>query len=69
MRLFSPDVRLSAAAYSPTAPPEGPRIEIRLRPLALGSPLPVLPLAVRGLGSLPLDLEATYTQARRFSRL
>jgi hypothetical protein len=38
-------------------------------PLAVGQPLPTLPLAVRGLGRLPVDLEATYSEARQRGRI
>ena len=34
-------------------------------PLALGQPLPLLPLALRGAFFVPVDLEATYTEARQ----
>jgi hypothetical protein len=40
-----------------------------MEPLAVGGPLPTMPLAVRGLGCLPIDLEATYTEARKKGRL
>jgi len=67
--LFGPGVSVYAAAYRPTRPPEGDRVELWLAPLVLGRPLPVLPLALRGAGCVPVDLEATYTEARRRSRL
>ena len=38
-------------------------------PLTVGRPLPTLPLALRGANAVPLDLEATYTEARARSRL
>jgi hypothetical protein len=38
-------------------------------PLALGGALPELPLALLGTRAIPLDLEATYTEARRRARL
>gem|GEM_PF-5535882 len=38
-------------------------------PLALGQPLPVLPLALRNAGVVPVDLETTYTEACQRSRL
>jgi hypothetical protein len=45
------------------------QIDVWLTPMALGQPLPVLPLALRGDGCVPLNLEATYTEARTRSRL
>ena len=47
------------------------RNEIDIWPvvLTLGATLPVLPLALKGAHALPLDLEATYTDARQRSRL
>ncbi len=47
----------------------GDQIELWTRPLALGGPLPVLPLALRNVGVLPVDLEGTYGEARKRSRL
>ena len=67
--LFRADVSVYAAAYRPTRPPEGDRVELWPVPLVVGQPLPVLPLALRGAAAVPMDLEATYTEARRRSRL
>jgi hypothetical protein len=36
--------------------------------LAVGHPLPLLPLALRGAFFVPVDLEATYMSARGASR-
>ena len=38
-------------------------------PLAVSAALPILPLALRGGPTLPIDLETTYAEARRRSRL
>lgn len=56
-----------AAAYRPVPgeQPPAPGIEAWAYPLAVGSPLPVVPLYLRGHGCIPLDLEATYTETRR----
>jgi hypothetical protein len=45
--------------------------DIDLWPVAVsvGSSLPLLPLALKGAEAIPLDLEATYTDARQRSRL
>lgn len=68
--LFPPDTPIYAAAYWPTATAEaGPQVDLWREPLRLGGDLPVLPLALRGNGSVRVDLEASYTDARRRSRL
>ena len=38
-------------------------------PLAVGRPLPTQALAVRGFGCLPIDLEASYQEARQRGRI
>jgi len=60
---------LHAAAYRPIRRQEQNQLDVWLRPLAVGQSLPLLPLALRGGGSVPLDLEASYTEARTRSRL
>ena len=60
---------LHAAAYRPIRRQEKNQLDVWLKPLALGQPLPLLPLALRGGGCVPLDLEASYTDARTRSRL
>ncbi len=60
---------LHAAAYRPARRMEKNQIDVWRTPLALGKSLPELPLALRGDGCVPLDLEATYTEARSRSRL
>lgn len=59
------DVALYAAAYRPARRQTGDEIDVWPTPLALGQPLPTLPLALRGYGCVPLDLEASYTEARQ----
>jgi Protein of unknown function (DUF4058) len=63
------DVLLYAAAYRPVHRDERNEIDVWDATLAVDQPLPTLPLALRGNGSVPLDLEASYTEARRRSRL
>jgi hypothetical protein len=58
-----------ATAYRPSRRAEGDQIQAWLRPLQPGEALPVLPLSLANAGVVPLDLEATYTDARRRSRL
>jgi hypothetical protein len=66
---FPSPTPLYAAAYRPTRTRKGDHIDLWFDPLGVGHSLPTMPLAVRGLGSLPLDLDATYTEARRRCRL
>jgi hypothetical protein len=60
---------LYATAYRPAHRQERNEIDLWREPLALGQPLPTLPLAVRGLGCLPIDLEGTYMEARKRGRI
>jgi hypothetical protein len=67
---FPGGAALYAAAYRPVRRPEtGDQIELWPQPLTVGEPLPVLPLALRGAVTVPVDLEATYSEARQRSRL
>ena len=63
------DVSLAALAYRPAHKDGQDQIDAWLVPLQVGGTLPVLPLALRGAGSVPLDLEATYTETRQRCRL
>ena len=74
--LQQPEQRGCRRVRACTPPPTGPsagrrrtRSNVWLTPLALGQPLPLLPLALLGGGCVPLDLEATYTLACERSRL
>jgi hypothetical protein len=51
---------LYAVAYRPSRRSTADQIEIWPMPLALGDRLPTAPLALRGVGTFPLDLETTY---------
>jgi hypothetical protein len=66
---FADDTLLYAASYRPSRRPTGDQIEMWLNPLGVGQPLPAVPLALRGGPTVPLDLEATYTEVLRDSRL
>lgn len=59
------EASLYAAAYRPARRKDADQIDVWPAPLALGQPLPVMPLALRGYGCIPLDLEASYTEARQ----
>lgn len=58
-----------AVAYRPTRTPAADQTEVWPFPLAAGRPLPTVPLALRGVATLPLDLEPTYRTACADSRL
>jgi hypothetical protein len=66
---FATPMPLYATAYRPVHRAHGNEIDVWREGLAVGGPLPTLPLAVRGLGALALDLEATYMEARRRGRI
>jgi hypothetical protein len=63
------DVDLYAVAYRPARRGESNQLDLWPVALAVGQPLPLLPLALRGAFSVPVDLEAAYTEARRRCRL
>lgn len=67
--LMEPAAALYAVAYRPSRQTSGDQIELWPVPLAVGQPLPVLPLALRNAGVVPVDFEATYREACRRSRL
>jgi hypothetical protein len=63
------DVSLAALAYRPTHRDGQDQVDAWAVPLRVGGALPVLPLALRGGGPVPLDLEATYGETRQRCRL
>jgi hypothetical protein len=60
---------LYANAYRPVVRDSAPQIEAWPQALALGQPLPVVPLALDAETCLPLDLEQTYTAACQRRRI
>ncbi|HTU90542.1 MAG TPA: DUF4058 family protein [Gemmataceae bacterium] len=64
-----PETELYASAYRPAH--RGDKNQLDLWPVALAvdQPLPLLPLALRGAFFVPVDLEATYVEARQRCRL
>jgi hypothetical protein len=60
---------LAAVAYRPARHGEANEIDVWAVALTIGGTLPVLPLALLRHGPIPLDLEATYTEARQRARL
>jgi hypothetical protein len=67
--LLPPAAATYAAAYRPSRQPSGDQIELWPVALRPGQALPVLPLALRNFGIVPVDLEETYSEARERSRL
>jgi len=66
---FPADVTLYAAAYRPVRRGEQAEIDLWLRRLALGAPLPTLPLRLTGDLFVAVDFEAAYQEACRRRRL
>lgn len=66
---FATETSLYAVAYRPARRATGDQIDCWPSALAVGESLPTVPLALRGGPTLPLDLESTYMDARRDSRL
>jgi len=56
----APGASLFASAYRPVERAGTPALDIWYEPLALGQPLPTVPLWLRGGLCLPVELEATY---------
>jgi len=63
--LFPASPFLYAAAYRTVSGADREHIETWLVPLAVGEPLPVLPLALSSAVCLRIDLESTYREACR----
>jgi hypothetical protein len=67
---FPGGAHLCCVSYRPIhSETDEDRIELRFITLAVGQALPVVPLALRNGPTVPVDLETSYTQARRRSRL
>ncbi len=66
---FADETLLYAASYRPSRRTTGDQIEMWLNPLGVGQTLPTVPLALRGAVTVPVELEATYTEVLRDSRL
>jgi hypothetical protein len=60
---------LYAVAYRPVRRDEQNLLDLWPHALAVGQPLPCLPLGLRGTIFVPVDLEATYSDTRRRCRL
>jgi hypothetical protein len=66
---LNPEPPLYAVCYRPSRTDNGDQIEIWPTPLEVAQPLPTVPLALRGGPPVPLDLERTYMEVCRRSRL
>lgn len=64
-----PNELLYAAAYRPVRRSDVAQIDVWTEALAVGGPLPVLPLALDKALTVPLDLDATYTLACQRRRI
>ncbi len=63
------EAELYASSYRPTVYSGEDRLDIWQEPLAVGSPLPVLPFWLLGGVCVPLDLAATYDRTCREQRI
>ena len=67
--LLPADAELYAAAYRPVLRQERAEIDLWTAPVAVGDPLPTLPLRLTGDLFVPVDFEAAYMEACRRRRL
>jgi hypothetical protein len=58
------DTHVYASSYRPAQRQDKSQLDVWAAPLTVGEPLPTLPLALRGVGCIPLDLETSYTAVR-----
>jgi hypothetical protein len=63
------DVELYAVAYRPVLRKEKPEIDLWTAPVALGQPLPTMPLRLTGDLFVPVEFERAYQEACRRRRL
>jgi hypothetical protein len=68
-RFPAPSPPLYTTAFRPSRRSTGDQIEIWRQPLTVGEAVPVMPLALRGAVTVPVDLEATYQEVCLDSRL
>jgi hypothetical protein len=57
---FAEEPAVYAVAYRPSRKANGDQIEIWPNSLSIGQPLSIMPLALRGITTVPVDLETTY---------
>ncbi len=68
-RLLAADEAMNGDLYTSAYRPTPAGLDIWREPLALGGPLPIMPLWLKGGPCLPVDLEATYGRTRRELRM
>src|SRR5262249_32030623 len=56
-------------AYRPRRVESGDSLEMWIHELAVGEPLPTMPLALRNAVTVPVELEAAYEEVRIDSRI
>jgi hypothetical protein len=66
---FSAAASVYGVSYGPTRRQNNNQIDVWPSTFTLDGALPSLPLVIRGYRAVPIDLEATYTEARQRSRL
>lgn len=62
-------MELYAVAYRPVLRQEKPEIDLWTAPVAVGQPLPTLPLRLTGDLFVPVEFEPAYQEACRRRRL
>ena len=67
--LLPADVELYAVAYRPVLRKERPEIDLWTAPVAVGQPLPTMPLRLTGDLFVPVEFEPAYQEACRRRRL
>ena len=67
--LLPDEPAIYTVAYRPRQQDSRPEIDVWPTVLEIGQPLPTIPLALRGITCIPLDLEATYMETCRRTRL
>jgi uncharacterized protein DUF4058 len=63
------DAWIYGVSYRPVHRDERSEIEVWREPLAIGQALPLMPLALRGAPTVPVDLEAAYKDACEWNGL
>jgi hypothetical protein len=66
---FPVESALYTVSYRPVLRGDTDQIDVWPEAMALSRPLPTVPLPIKGYGIIPLDLEVSYTDARRHLRL
>lgn len=67
--LLAPEDATYASAYRPYHAGHDPRVQMWMRPVAVGELLPTLPLFIDANQAVPIDLDTTYAEACEDIRL